>query len=136
MQALDERKNPLTQRAAVNGPTGLFSLVLRRTDFERDSLTLRVTSTNYLVPQMLVHLDPSRALSEPILLPDYGEPVRLQGRVVDPWGKPVAGATLFVSGPVLGGGQYRSPQVESQGMAPSSSSRCPAPRWAAAESSC
>ncbi|EPX56823.1 hypothetical protein D187_007258 [Cystobacter fuscus DSM 2262] len=115
VQALDERKNPLTQRAEVNGPTGLFSLVLRRTDFERDSLTLRVTSTNDLVPQMLVHLDPSRALLEPILLPDYGEPVRLQGRVVDPQGKPVAGATLFVSGSVLGGGQYRSPQVESQG---------------------
>ncbi|OJH36787.1 hypothetical protein [Cystobacter ferrugineus] len=114
VQALDEQQNPLTQRVVVDGRTGLFSLVLRRTDFERDSLTLQVTSTNYLVPQMLISLDPSQALTEPILLPDYGEPVRLQGRVVDPGGKPVAGATLFVSGSVLGGGQYRSPQVESQ----------------------
>ncbi|ATB40080.1 hypothetical protein CYFUS_005528 [Cystobacter fuscus] len=114
VQVLDEQKNPLTQRATVVPGTGLFTLVLRRTDLKSDSLTLQVTSTNYLVPQMLVHLDPSQALTEPVLLPDYGEPVRLQGRVVDREGNPVAGATLFVSGSVLGGGQYRSPQVESQ----------------------
>ncbi|WNG17920.1 carboxypeptidase regulatory-like domain-containing protein [Cystobacter fuscus] len=115
VQVLDEKKNPLTQRVSVDPDTGLFTLVLLRTDLEHGSLTLQVTSTNYLVPQMLVHLDPGRALTEPILLPDYGEPVRLQGRVVDSANKPVAGATLFVSGSVLGGGQYRSPQVESQG---------------------
>ncbi|HEX8536049.1 MAG TPA: carboxypeptidase regulatory-like domain-containing protein, partial [Cystobacter sp.] len=113
VQVLDEQKKPLTQRATVVPDSGLFTLVLRRADFERDSLTLQVTSTNLLVPQMLVHLDPRQSPLESIKLPDYGEPVRLKGRVLDSAKKPVAGARLFVSGPVLGGGLYRSSQVES-----------------------
>jgi hypothetical protein len=114
VQALDEQQKPLTQRVAVVPGTGLFSLTLRRSDLERGSLTLQVTTSHPLVPQMLFHLDPREEPRAPLLLPDSGEPVMVQGRVLDTDRNPVAGATLSLSGQVMGGGLYRSPQVQTQ----------------------
>ena len=112
VQALDETLAPLSQRAPVQRDTGAFVLSVPTQALQRPVLILQVvpTAADAQVPQKLFSVDPRRALS-PLLLGDYGEPVRVQGKVLGPDRQPVVGAAVSVSGTVGGGGSYRSERV-------------------------
>jgi hypothetical protein len=112
VQALDEKLAPLSQSVPVQRGTGAFTLSLPTQVLLRQVLILQVvpTAAEAQVPQKLFSIDPRRALS-PLLLGDYGEPVRVQGKVLGPDRLPVAGAAVSVSGTVGGGGTYRSERV-------------------------
>ena len=113
VQALDEAERPLSQRVSVTRSTGEFTLALSRADALRSRVLLQVvpTSADAAVPQKLFSVSPRDGLTEALLLGDYGDTVRLRGRAVDLQGQPVAQATVSLSGPVGGGGSYRSPKV-------------------------
>ncbi|WP_157823930.1 carboxypeptidase-like regulatory domain-containing protein [Melittangium boletus] len=115
VQALDEALEPLTQRVPVKRDTGLFTLSLPTAALEREAIHLQVvpTSADALVPLKLFSFNPKQPLV-PLLMGDYGEPVRVQGRVLGPDRQPVAKAAVFLSGTVGGGGQYRSERVLTQ----------------------
>ncbi len=116
VQALDEAERPLSQRVPVTRSTGEFTLALSRADAQRATLLIQVvpTSADAAVPQKLFSVNPRDGLVEPLLMGDYGESVRLRGQALDQNGQPVPQATVSLSGPVTGGGSYRSQKVLTQ----------------------
>ncbi|WP_158501515.1 carboxypeptidase regulatory-like domain-containing protein [Vitiosangium sp. GDMCC 1.1324] len=111
VQAQDENQRALSQRVPVDRRTGTFILALPPSAAQRAMLLLQVlpTSADALVPQKLFTVvNPRKGLQEPLSMGDYGEPVRFQGSVLDQRGNPVPQATVYLSGMVGGGGQYRS----------------------------
>jgi hypothetical protein len=114
VQALDEKLNPLSQRVPVVRGTGEFLLALLPSAGKLENVLVQVTtlrSSEELVPQKTFSVDPRPGVTAPLELGDYGEPVTVQGRVVDRDGKPVAGASVYLQGKVGGGGQFRSRSV-------------------------
>lgn len=114
VQALDSALRPLSQRVPVDRGSGVFTLALPPSATPGDTVVLQVlpTSADALVPQQLFTVvDPLQGLQESLSMGDYGDPVRFQGKVVDPDGKPVPQATVYLAGKVGGGGQYRSQKV-------------------------
>ena len=116
VQALDDQQRPLSQRATVDGDTGQFTLTLTRADAQRTTVVLQVvpTAADALVPQKLFSVDPSEALSQPLLMGDYGEKVILTGRALDSSGQPVSQAVVSLAGQVGGGGSYHSAKALTQ----------------------
>ncbi|MFL5352594.1 carboxypeptidase-like regulatory domain-containing protein [Archangium sp.] len=114
VQALDAALRPLSQRVPVTRATGQFNLALPPSAALGDAVVLQVlpTSADALVPQKLFTVaDPLQGLQAPLSMGDYGDPVRLQGRVLGQDGKPVPQATVYLVGKVGGSGQYRSQKV-------------------------
>jgi hypothetical protein len=111
VQALDADLTPLSQRVAVTRGTGDFRLVMPLEAARRSAVLLRVTAVGNApwVPQKTFTVDPRAPLTQPLELGDYGEPVRVTGRVLDLAGKPVKDATVSLRGRVGGGGDYHSP---------------------------
>jgi hypothetical protein len=110
VQALDDALSPLSQRIPVVRATGSFRLALPPSVAKLDHVLVQVTSlrAGTLVPQKIFTVDPRPGVTPPLELGDYGEPVTVQGRVVDVDGKPVASASVYLQGKVGGGGQFRS----------------------------
>jgi hypothetical protein len=114
VQALDETLTPLSQRVPVARLTGDFALTLPPSAAQRSHVLLQVTQvtklgrSEALVPQKTFTVDPRKPLPAPLELGDYGEPVTVRGRVLDVQGQPVAGASVYVTGKVGGGGSFRS----------------------------
>ncbi|WP_434379757.1 carboxypeptidase regulatory-like domain-containing protein [Melittangium boletus] len=115
IQALDANLAPLTQRIPVQRDTGQFILSVPVSALAHQALHLQVvpTSADVAVPLKLFSIDPLAPVTT-LLMGDYGEPVKLQGRVLGPDRKPVAKASVYLSGTVGGGGQYRSARVQTQ----------------------
>jgi hypothetical protein len=113
VQALDESLRPLSQRVPVARGTGDFVLALSPTAAKLEHVLVQVTAprTGELVPQKTFTVDPRPGVTAPLALGDYGEPVAVQGRLVDRDGKPVSGASVYLQGKVGGGGQFRSRSV-------------------------
>lgn len=111
VQAFDEAQKPLSQRVAVSRLTGDFSVVLPPAAAQLSNVNLQVTKSTRseaMVPQKVFPVDPRRLLPAPLELGDYGEPVTVHGRVRDAAGRPVAGASVYLTGKVGGGGTFRS----------------------------
>jgi hypothetical protein len=64
-----------------------------------------------LVPQKTFTVDPRPGITPPLEVGEYGEPVKITGRVVDTDGQPVRSASVYIQGKVGGGGQFRSGTV-------------------------
>lgn len=113
IQAQDEQLRPLSQRVMVPRESGAFTLSLPPAAAERSTVVLQVvpTSPQALVPQKLFTVNPRQGALEPLSMGDYGEPVRLRGKVLDRNGRPVAQATVSLQGKVGGGGQFRGQKV-------------------------
>ncbi|MET0402183.1 MAG: hypothetical protein ABW123_07245 [Cystobacter sp.] len=106
VQLVDEEQTPLTQRVSVSA-LGRFSLKVRREDVARGRFLL-VFSGTPLMPQSF-RLEPRNTeLPAAFLVPDLGGPVHVNGKVLDPKGRPLPNAAIYVSGRVVGGGLYRS----------------------------
>jgi hypothetical protein len=111
VQAFDEAQKPLSQRVAVSRLTGDFSVVLPPEAARLSNVNLQVTKSTRseaMVPQKVFPVDPRRLLPAPLELGDYGEPVTVHGRVRDAAGRPVPGASVYLTGKVGGGGTFRS----------------------------
>lgn len=110
VQALDANLQPLSQRVPLARPSGEFALVLPPEAANLSNVLLQVTKqarSEALVPQKTFSVDPRKPL--PVLeLGDYGDAVKVRGRVVDSAGHPVAGASVYMTGKVGGGGTFRS----------------------------
>ncbi|MBN1207945.1 MAG: carboxypeptidase regulatory-like domain-containing protein [Myxococcaceae bacterium] len=113
VQALDRSLRPLSQRVPVTRGTGEFLLSLPPSAARLDHVLVQVTAprSEALVPQKTFTVDPRPGVTAPLELGDYGEPVKVQGRVVDQDGQPVAGASVYSHGKVGGGGDFRSRSV-------------------------
>nr|WP_225937603.1 carboxypeptidase-like regulatory domain-containing protein [Myxococcus sp. RHSTA-1-4] len=111
IQALDADLSPLSQRVPVMRGSGDFTLVMPREAARRSAILLRVTALGEApwVPQKTFTVDPRAPLTSPLELGEYGEPVRVSGRVVGLDGRPVAGATVALRGQVGGGGLFHGP---------------------------
>lgn len=111
IQALDADLAPLSQRVPVTRGTGDFTVVIPREVAGRSAVLLRVTATRAApwVPQKTFTVDPRAPLATPLVMGDYGTPVRVTGRVVGLDGRPVAGATVALQGEVGGGGTFHGP---------------------------
>ena len=111
VQAVDESLRPLSQRVPVTRGTGEFVLALSPSATARTHVLVQVTAprTGELVPQKTFTVDPRPGVTAPLELGDYGEPVRVTGRVVGLDGRPVAGATVALRGQVGGGGTFHGP---------------------------
>jgi len=110
VQALDESLRPLSQRVPVLRGTGEFLLALPPSAAKLEHVLVQVTAprSDTLVPQKAFTVDPRPGVTAPLELGDYGEPVTVQGRVVNRDGQPVANASVYLQGKVGGGGQFRS----------------------------
>ncbi|HVG59827.1 MAG TPA: carboxypeptidase regulatory-like domain-containing protein [Hyalangium sp.] len=113
VQALDDNLRPLSQRVPVTRGTGDFLLALPPSAAKLDHVLVQVTPprADTLVPQKTFTVDPRPGVTEALDLGEYGEPVTVQGRVVDRDGKPVANASVYLQGKVGGGGQLRTRPV-------------------------
>jgi hypothetical protein len=113
VQAMDDTLRPLSQRVPVVRGTGDFLLALPPSAARLEHVLVQVTAprTELLVPQKAFTVDPRPGVTAPLELGDYGEPVPVQGRVVDRDGQPVASASVYLQGKVGGGGQFRSRTV-------------------------
>jgi hypothetical protein len=113
VQALDDSLAPLSQRVPVARGTGEFILALSPAAAKLTHVLVQVTAprTGELVPQKTFTVDPRPGVTAPLELGDYGEPVAVQGRLVNRDGKPVANASVYLQGKVGGGGQFRSRSV-------------------------
>jgi Carboxypeptidase regulatory-like domain len=112
-QALDDTLRPLSQRVPVTRGTGDFLLALPPSAGRLDHVLVQVTPPrgDALVPQKTFTVDPRPGITEALELGDYGEPVTVQGRVVNRDGHPVEGASVYLLGKVGGGGQLRTRTV-------------------------
>lgn len=111
VQAFDEAQRPLSQRVPVSRLTGDFQLALSPSAARLSRVLVQVTRAAHseaMVPQKTFSVDPREPLTAPLELGDYGGPVTVRGRVVDARGLPVAGASVYVTGKVGGGGTFRS----------------------------
>ncbi|MFL5344659.1 MAG: carboxypeptidase regulatory-like domain-containing protein [Hyalangium sp.] len=110
VQALSDALSPLSQRVPVTRATGDFVLALPPSAAKLDHVLVQVTvpRADVLVPQKAFTVDPRPGITPPLELGDYGDPVTVQGRVVDRDGQPVANASVYLQGKVGGGGQFRS----------------------------
>lgn len=110
VQALDDSLRPLSQRVPVTRGTGDFLLALAPSAAKLEHVLVQVTvpRADSLVPQKAFTVDPRPGVTAPLELGDYGEPVTVQGRVVNRDGQPVANASVYLQGKVGGGGQLRS----------------------------
>lgn len=111
VQAFDEAQKALSQRVAVSRQTGDFTLVLPPSAAKLSNVNLQVTKSarsEAMVPQKTFPVDPRKPLPAPLELGDYGEPVTVRGQVKDASGRAVAGASVYVTGKVGGGGTFRS----------------------------
>jgi hypothetical protein len=117
IQALDADLTPLSQRVEVARGTGDFGLVMPLEAARRPTVLLRVAAVGSAawVPRKTFTVDPRAPLSAPLELGDYGEPVRVTGRVLDLEGQPVVGASVALRGRVGGGGDFHSPLAETDG---------------------
>lgn len=109
IEAIDPAtRRPLSHRIPVTDG-GTFSLTALQPAYG-DLMVLRVSSgeANGLVPQKEFTVLSVGALP-PLELGNYGDPVTVTGRVLDPDGGVVSGAAVVLSGPVAGGGEFRSP---------------------------
>jgi hypothetical protein len=113
VQALDDTLQPLSQRVPVTRGTGDFLLALPPSAAKLEHVLVQVTPPrgDALVPQKTFTVDPRPGVTEPLGLGDYGEPVTVQGRVVNRDGQPVANASVYLQGKVGGGGQLRTRSV-------------------------
>jgi hypothetical protein len=113
VQALNDALSPLSQRVPVSRATGDFLLALPPSAAKLEHVLVQVTVPrgDALVPQKTFTVDPRPGVTEPLELGDYGEPVTVQGRVVNLDGQPVASASVYLQGKVSGGGQFRSGTV-------------------------
>lgn len=113
IQALDDSLRPLSQRVPVASGSGAFMLTLPPSAAKLDHVLLHVTVPrgDELVPQKTFTVDPRSGVIPPLELGDYGEPVTVQGRVVNQEGQPLANASVYLQGKVGGGGDFRSRTV-------------------------
>lgn len=113
VQALDGTLRPLSQRVPVVRGTGEFLLALPPSAAKLEHVLVQVTPprADALVPQKAFTVDPRPGHTEPLVLGDYGEPVKVKGRVVNRDGQPVANASVYLQGKVGGGGQLRTRTV-------------------------
>ncbi len=113
VQALDANLRPLSQREPVTSGSGDFALSLPPSAALLPSVLIRVTPTSVeaAVPIKVFTVNPRLGIQEPLELGDYGEPVTVEGRLLEPDGQPLEAATVYVRGKVGGGGQYHSDKV-------------------------
>lgn len=122
LQAFDvDTREPLSQRFPVSsgqpGSRGDFAMTLSPEVRSRSALLLVATPREAGAPvptkEFLVEAPFPNTLR--LEMGDFGEPVPVAGRVVDPSGSPVRGALVVVEGQVVGDGTFRSRVAETDG---------------------
>lgn len=118
VQALDPNNfQPLSQRVPASsgqtGSTGDFSLFLGPDYRATSTFVIVATPRNSaaMVPTKRFIIPVQGFLNAPLELGDYGLPVDATGVVTGADGMPIAGATVYVEGPVNGGGDFKSQRV-------------------------
>ncbi len=121
VQAFSDGLNlrPLSQRLRVQS-SGDSDLPLSPAVLLNPTFVVQVSprDASALVPQKIFGPFASSPVPTSLDLPlgDYGQPVTVDGSIVDSNGAPILGATVYIEGPVGGGGTFRSQGVQTDGL--------------------
>jgi len=106
---------PLSQRVTVS-PTGQTDLYLSPAVHDNLTFVVHVSPRDpaALIPQKTFGPFPTNPTpsSLDLAMGGYGDPVTVSGTVVDAHGAAIAAVTVYVDGPVGGGGTFRSQSVQ------------------------